>query len=126
MADNGTSGTVRSSFNSVESLQSVVNAIPQLRNTTFEAQLQATASLCIGVQQHSGLLDSEGSKQVVNLLLRIGLYVVCVKEGIEATYLTDSVGWSTCLIEGRTIYGIASYIQLLTSSVFIGAVGEAL
>jgi hypothetical protein len=126
MADNGTSGTVRSSFNSVESLQSVVNAIPQLRNTTFEAQLQATASLCIGVQQHSGLLDSEGSKQVVNLLLRIGLYVVCVKEGIEATYLTDSVDWSTCLIEGRTIYGIASYIQLLTSSVFIGAVGEAL
>lgn len=120
------SGAVRSTFNSVESLQSVVNAIPQLRNTTLEAQLQATASLCISLQQHPGLLDSEDSKQVVNLLERIGMYAIRVKEGIEATSLTDSVDWSICPIEGRTISGIASYIQLLTSSVFIGAVGAAL
>lgn len=126
MSDDGVSEAIRSTLNSVESLRSVVSTIPQLGNTSLKAQLQATTSLCISLQQHPGLLESESSKQVVNLLLRIGTYAVRVKKGIEATFLTGSVDWSTCPIEGRPISGIATYIQLLTSSVFIGAVDEAL
>lgn len=126
MADDRVSDVTRSTFNSIVSLQSVVKAIPQLEGSSLDEQLLATSSLCIELQQHPGLLDSESSEQVVNVLGYIGRYALHVKTGIEASPHSASVDWTTYQTEGRTIFGIAAFLQILTCSVFVGAVHQAL
>jgi hypothetical protein len=125
MANTRQHDPVHSTCGSIQELHSLVESIPQLAQmaqTTLVTQLQATISLCTNLQQQSELLALE---EVVDVLRGIGSYAKSVKESINAVYKTDSVDWTTYRLDGRTISGISSRIQLLTNSVFIGAVSQA-
>jgi hypothetical protein len=123
MENTGQHDTILSTCGSIQRLHSLVKSISELEQTTLVTQLQTTISLCTKLQQQSEPLALQ---QVVDVLRGIGSYAKNVTESIEAFSKTELVDWTTYRLDGRTISGISSRVQLLTNSVFIGAASQAL
>lgn len=119
------SRVVQLTSESITSLQSVVEAVSQLSESSLGLQLRATASLCDHLGQHQEYLGSQSLQPVINVLDHIGKYSQRVKQSIDAIPDVHAVDWTILQVDGRTVSGIAAFIQMQTYTVVIGVVDDA-
>lgn len=123
MTNRTPSETVQVAFDAVSRLQNAIRAVPQLQGSSLDAQLSATASLCLRLRQCLPLLSPHALDREVAILSSVSRSCQTVRDDIsKAAHLTD---WSLFRTGKRSMNEVAEFVQFQTSSVFIGVVYQA-